>query len=118
TELGSDRCCGDLPRGEVAQVLRYPSGKGHELVAGGRLRRLRRLAMLTGRAGICDQPLLLRLPEPAEFRHPRAAIDAAEEHGQVIGVARQGADRRLREVSTIAQAASDHPDARERILAE
>ena len=79
---------------------------------------LRGLVVLAGRAGVRDQPLLLRLPEPAEFLRPRAAVDPAEERGQVIGVAGQGVDRRLREVGITTQPAPGYAYAHEHVLTE
>ena len=55
---------------------------------------------------------------PAEFLRPGAAVDLAEELGQVIGVAGQGADRRLREVRVTAQSASGYAYAHEHVLTE
>src|SRR5205823_12682626 len=106
---------GDFPRGEVVQVLRYLPGEGVELAPGGGLRGL---VVLAGRAGVRDQPLLLRLPEPAEFLRPRAAVRPAEERGQVIGVAGQGVDRRLREVRVTTQPAAGYAYTHEHILTE
>src|SRR5215470_4194580 len=97
------------------QVPRDPPGKGVELGAGGGLGGL---VALAGRASVRDQSLLLRLPEPTEFIRPRAAVDPGKEHGQVIGVAGQGADRRLREVRVTTQPASGYAYAHEHILTE
>ena len=97
------------------QVLRYLPGEGVELAPGGGLRGL---VVLTGRAGVRDQPLLLRLPDPAEFLRPRAAVHLAEERGQVGGVAGQGVDRRLREVRVTPQPAAGYAYAHEHVLTE
>ena len=97
------------------QVLRYPPGKSVELAAGGGLRGL---VVLAGRAGVRDQPLLLRLPAPAEFLRPRAAVHPAKERGQVIGVAGQGVDRSLGEVRVATQPAAGYAYAHEHVLTE
>src|SRR5204862_5371735 len=60
--------------------------------------------------------LLLGFPESAEFLRPGAAVNLAEEFGQVIGVAGQGADRRLREVRVTTQPASGYAYAHEHVL--
>ena len=70
------------------------------------------------RPGVRDEPVLLRLPEPPEFRCPRAAVDPADERGQVSGVAEKGVDRRLREVRVTAQPAADYAYAHEHVLTE
>ena len=97
------------------QEPRYSRGRSVELAAGGGLCGL---VVLAGCAGVRDQPLLLRLPEPTEFLRPRAAVNPAEEHGQVIGVAGQGVDRRLTEVRVTTQPASDYSYAHEHVLTE
>ena len=68
--------------------------------------------------GVRDQPFLLRLPEPAEFLRPRAAVHPAKERGQVVGVAGQGVDRRLREVGVTTQPAAGHAYTHEHVLTE
>ena len=90
-------------------------GKASSWRAGGGLRGL---VVLAGRAGVRDQPLLLRLPEPTEFLRPRAAVHPAEERGQVVGVAGQGVDRRLREVRVTTQPAAGYAYAHEHVLTE
>jgi hypothetical protein len=97
------------------QELRYPPGRSVELGAGGGLRGL---VVLAGRAGVRDQSFLLRLPEPAEFLRPRAAVHPADERGQVIGVAGQGVDRRLREVGITTQPAPGYAYTHEHVLTE
>ena len=76
------------------------------------------LVVLADRAGVCDQPLLLRLPERPEFLRPRAAVHPAQERGQVVGVAGQGVDRRLREVRITTQPAAGYAYTHEHVLAE
>src|SRR5690242_10888163 len=76
------------------------------------------LVALAGRAGVRDQALLLRLPEPAEFHRPRAAVHPAEERGQVVGVVGQGVDRRLREVGVTTQPTAGHAYTHEHVLTE
>src|SRR5205807_8533609 len=90
-------------------------GRSVELAAGGGLSGL---VVLTVRAGVRHQPFLLRLPEPAEFPRLRAAVDPADERGQVVGVAGQGVDRRLREVGVTAQPAAGYAYAHEHVLTE
>ena len=54
----------------------------------------------------------------AEFVRPRAAVHPAEESGQVVGVAGQGVDRRLREVGVTTQPAAGHAYTHEHVLTE
>ena len=54
------------------QEPRYSPGRSVELPAGGGLCGL---VVLAGCAGVRDQPLLLRLPEPTEFRRPDLVLD-------------------------------------------